>query len=47
MAISAVVGVVGAALMYFSKQAAAYEMIIVGRLVIGFSSGAQLTVTLA
>ncbi|XP_025082645.1 glucose transporter type 1-like isoform X1 [Pomacea canaliculata] len=39
MAISAVVGVVGAALMYFSKQAAAYEMIIVGRLVIGFSSG--------
>ena len=39
MAVNAIIGFVAAALMYFSKMAEAYEMIIVGRLLIGFNSG--------
>ena len=39
MAVNSVIGFVAAALMFFSKMAAAYEMIIVGRLLVGFNCG--------
>ncbi|XP_076438874.1 solute carrier family 2, facilitated glucose transporter member 1-like isoform X2 [Babylonia areolata] len=38
-ALNAVIGIVAAALMFFSKMAGAYEMIIVGRLLVGFCCG--------
>lgn len=36
-----VTGIVGAALMAFSKAAQSYEMLIIGRLIIGFNCGAS------
>lgn len=39
IAVNAIIGVVAAALMFFSKMSGAYEMIIIGRLVIGFNCG--------
>ena len=39
MTVNAAIGFVAAALMYFSKTARAYEMVIVGRLLVGFHCG--------
>jgi SP family facilitated glucose transporter-like MFS transporter 1 len=41
MAANAAIGFIAAALMYFSRMARAYEMIIIGRLIVGFHCGKQ------
>ena len=43
MMVNTVFGIVAGLLMAFSKVAASYEMIIIGRFLVGFNSGQRLT----